>query len=93
MTMAFYKIASIGFIGATILILSEIPTVKICLREAIARRRATNRKGGRDAGISRGAPAESPIQGEPENRDLEEAVALAIEVERERHEPYPREWE
>jgi hypothetical protein len=93
MTMAFYKIVSFGVIGATILIISEIPTVKTHVREAIARRLAANRKEGRDGGISHGAAAESPVQGEPEKRDLEEAVAMAIEVERERHEPYPREWE
>lgn len=100
MTIVFYGVVSAGVIGVAILAISEIPSVKLRLHAAIARRLAMRRKADPVSGVSCGEPAESPGQCEPANaastvsaRELEEAVALAVEVERERHEPYPREWE
>jgi hypothetical protein len=100
MKIAFYGVVFAGVVGVTTLIISEIPAVKIRLHKAIARRLAMHRKGRPDLGVCHSAPAENPGQSELVNaastvsvRELEEAVALAVEVERARHEPYPREWE
>lgn len=89
--MAILGVMSFGIAGAVIVGISEIPTLKARVHDAIAMRpgRITDR-----------APAGSSSQSEPANgasaytaSDLEAAVAFAVEVERERHEPYPREWE
>ena len=100
MTIVLYGVVSAGVVGVAILVISEIPAVKVRLHKAIARRRETRRKGGPDLQVRYDATADDRGQGEPASavptasvRELEEAEALAVEVERERHEPYPREWE
>jgi hypothetical protein len=100
MTIIFYGVGSAAVVGVALLLISEIPAVKIRLHEAMARRLAMHGKCGPESETSHGALVENPGRSDQANaaptvsiRELEEAVAQAVEFERERHEPYPREWE
>ncbi|WP_233804126.1 hypothetical protein [Paraburkholderia sp. HP33-1] len=89
-----------SIVGVAILAMSDVGAVKTRLHKAIARRLARDRQGSADLLVDHGSLAESPSKSEPADvasaytdRDFEEAVAFAIEVERERQMPYPHEWE
>lgn len=100
MTMTISGEVSFSIFLVAILASLEIPALKTRLHKVIAWRTAKNSQSSTDLRTNHGALAESASQSEPAHTpsgytdsDLEEAVALAIEIERERHECYPREWE
>lgn len=98
--MAISGIVSVGILGAAILAGLEIPGMKIRLHKAIARRPAEHGQIGTDRRLCRDPLAQTPDRSELahiisacDSHCCDKAVALAIDIEHNRHEPYPREWE
>ncbi|MFC5428415.1 hypothetical protein ACFPTO_06290 [Paraburkholderia denitrificans] len=100
MTMAISGIVSVGVLGAAILAGSETPGMKIRLHKAITRRLARPWQISTDRLLCRDPLAQTPDLSEPSHvisacngHCCDKAMALAIDIEYSRHEPYPREWE
>jgi hypothetical protein len=106
--MAIPGIVTLGILGAVILAVPEIPGVRVRLQKVMARWAVKNGQVGKGNRFNYDPVADnmqhsaeySAEQDEQASASsacvdggCEEAVALAIEVERERREPYPREWE
>lgn len=99
-------VVSLGVVGVVVLVVSEMAVLKTYLHRAIARCLSRRGRPVIDSPIDHGAPTASQNTNTNTNhdepstadsgysdKDIDEAIARAIEIERARHEPYPHEWE
>jgi hypothetical protein len=95
MTAATPGVVSLSIVGVAILVLSEVASLRARAHRMIAWCLSRIRQRGTQEALAQSPSASDAaiVASGYTERDIEEAIALAIEIERARHEPYPREWE